>query len=88
VDAGKAKAAGRTATYKGDTYYFCSDECKDTFAKEPARYTGKASKGATTDAGQRLESIQWESAKTKEPPSAHMGHAHPPATPGASAGHR
>jgi len=24
--------------YKGKTYYFCCDTCKDTFEKEPEKY--------------------------------------------------
>ena len=24
--------------YDGKTYYFCSDECRDKFAKDPAKY--------------------------------------------------
>jgi YHS domain-containing protein len=24
--------------YEGKTYYFCSDECRDKFAKDPAKY--------------------------------------------------
>lgn len=29
------------AQYKGETYYFCSDECRDRFLKDPGRYAGK-----------------------------------------------
>ncbi len=35
----------RTAKFKseymGRTYYFCSGSCKETFDKNPAKYTGK-----------------------------------------------
>ena len=41
VDEQKALAAGRTSVFKGTTYYFCSDECKRTFDKDPARYARK-----------------------------------------------
>ena len=27
--------------YNGKTYYFCSEECKEKFAKKPQRYAGK-----------------------------------------------
>ncbi|MHB1006033.1 MAG: YHS domain-containing protein [Chloroflexota bacterium] len=27
--------------YKGQTYYFCSNGCKATFEKDPAKYAGK-----------------------------------------------
>lgn len=29
------------ATYQGTTYYFCSDGCRRSFRKEPARYGRK-----------------------------------------------
>jgi Cu+-exporting ATPase len=37
-----------TSTYEGQTYYFCSDECKRQFDKNPARYAEGA---ATSPAG-------------------------------------
>ncbi len=48
VDQTKAKAAGRTATYKGVTFYFCSDGCKKTFDSDPAKY-GAAPPSAPMD---------------------------------------
>jgi len=33
-----AKAKGGKSDYKGKTYYFCSDDCKKKFDKEPAKY--------------------------------------------------
>ncbi len=45
----KAKAAA-TFDYKGKTYYFCSNGCKEAFAKEPEKYlaktTAKEAKGS------------------------------------------
>ena len=38
VDAKAAADAGRKSEHKGRTYYFCSDDCKKAFDKEPARY--------------------------------------------------
>lgn len=32
-DAGKP-----TSTYKGTTYYFCSDHCRESFDKDPEKY--------------------------------------------------
>jgi YHS domain-containing protein len=26
------------STYRGETYYFCSQECKDKFDKQPQKY--------------------------------------------------
>jgi Cu+-exporting ATPase len=33
------EAAG-TAEYEGQTYYFCSEACRDTFIADPAAYAG------------------------------------------------
>jgi membrane fusion protein, copper/silver efflux system len=38
VDGKRAAAAGRSVTYDGDTYYFCSERCKHDFEKDPRRY--------------------------------------------------
>ena len=32
------KTAKFKSDYKGQTYYFCADECKHQFEKEPGRY--------------------------------------------------
>ncbi len=32
------KASAKTLTKDGQTYYFCSDYCKTTFDKDPAKY--------------------------------------------------
>ena len=32
--------------YKGTFYYFCSEECKETFDKNPERYASHAGVGA------------------------------------------
>ncbi len=34
----KAEKAGRQISYGGKTYYFCSDECQQQFAKESSRF--------------------------------------------------
>jgi YHS domain-containing protein len=34
------KTAKFKSEHKGKTYYFCSQACKTTFDKNPARYTG------------------------------------------------
>jgi len=38
-------AAGR-ATHAGQTYYFCSTQCRDKFIAKPARYVGAANQAA------------------------------------------
>jgi len=41
----KAKAAGRTSVYRGATYFFCSDHCKQDFDKDPEHYLNRGSAG-------------------------------------------
>lgn len=45
VDPEKAKASGKTLTYKGSTYYFCSAGCKEEFEKQPEKYLSKHAGG-------------------------------------------
>jgi membrane fusion protein, copper/silver efflux system len=66
VDQTKAKAAGLTSEFRGQTYYFCADEDKVKFDKEPTKYAGKVGKDATTEAGKRLGNVQWEGGQAKE----------------------
>jgi YHS domain-containing protein len=35
------KTAQWKSDYQGQTYYFCSSGCKQTFDKEPEKYAGK-----------------------------------------------
>jgi membrane fusion protein, copper/silver efflux system len=39
VNEDRAKAEGNTVEYQGRTYFFCSIESRDTFRKEPERYS-------------------------------------------------
>jgi YHS domain-containing protein len=41
VDPREAAAAGLKSEYKGTTYFFCSDQCKKRFGKEPGKYANK-----------------------------------------------
>ena len=34
--------AETTSTYKGETFYFCSEECKAEFDQDPERYARAA----------------------------------------------
>jgi RND family efflux transporter MFP subunit len=38
VDQGKARAAGHTASYQGQVFYFCSDDCRKRFETTPTKY--------------------------------------------------
>jgi membrane fusion protein, copper/silver efflux system len=50
VDEKKVKATGETSDYEGQTYFFCSDECKKHFEKNPQKYVGRdLRRGAQTD---------------------------------------
>ena len=31
-----------TASYRGETYQFCCEGCRDTFLSDPESYTGRA----------------------------------------------
>lgn len=35
------KDAAGESNYKGETYYFCSEDCKESFDKHPERYIEK-----------------------------------------------
>ena len=37
----QSQAAAQT-THEGQTYYFCSVECREKFEQNPAEYVGKA----------------------------------------------
>ncbi len=47
VSVKKAAEAGRTAVHDGTTYYFCSDEDRDLFLKDPGKYAGPGQAPAT-----------------------------------------
>ncbi len=69
VDESKAKATGFKSTFENQTYYFCSEGCKEHFAKNPGRYAGKAGeapKSAGSDDGVKKAA---ESASARDPVS-------------------
>jgi Cu+-exporting ATPase len=35
-----ARSAPEHASYAGQTYHFCSPDCRSTFERDPARYAG------------------------------------------------
>jgi Cu(I)/Ag(I) efflux system membrane fusion protein len=41
VSPGAAAKAGRVSEYRGKSYYFCADECKQQFDRDPKRYVEK-----------------------------------------------
>ncbi len=41
VDRLRAASAGKTASHKGTTYYFCSDDCRTRFQADPEKYAAK-----------------------------------------------
>jgi YHS domain-containing protein len=44
MDVDEGSAAGKSE-FKGQTYFFCSPGCKQSFDKNPERYAGKAPMG-------------------------------------------
>ena len=64
VDVSKAKAAGFQGAYKNQTYYFCSQGCKEHFEKNPDRYATKPGgfqdtiSGAASDQGQDAQAVK------------------------------
>ncbi len=53
----KANAKG-TFDYKGTTYYFCSNGCKEAFAKEPEKYLQAPAKGEMAKAPAPMGGMQ------------------------------
>jgi membrane fusion protein, copper/silver efflux system len=50
VEEEKARAAGKTSRYEGQIYFFCCDQCKEEFEKDPKKYTvTKDIQGTTGD---------------------------------------
>jgi len=45
MDVDPKQAAGKSE-YQGQTYYFCSADCKKSFDKEPQKYIGLAKQSA------------------------------------------
>ena len=45
----KKATAKATFDYKGNTYYFCAEGCKDAFAKDPEKYLAKAGETVKSD---------------------------------------
>ncbi len=41
------KDAAATASYKGDSYHFCSEECKHRFEGDPERYVSRSEHSQT-----------------------------------------
>ena len=78
MDIDPATAAG-TSEYNGQTYYFCSDDCKVNFDKGPARYLKKADTGGSLEAGATLRDVQWE--KPNPAAAVPTGHRHDSAAP-------
>lgn len=42
------KSAAGTSQYQGQTYYFCSSDCKSEFDENPSEYAGAAGGGSSS----------------------------------------
>ena len=67
VDESKAKAAGFQSTFENQTYYFCSEECKQHFEKNPGRYAGKPGQAAEAAGNMASDKAHVEAPTTKDP---------------------
>lgn len=66
VDVSKAKTAGKFTQHNGMPYYFCSDECKVQFDKDPHRYAGREAKKEVLTP-KDLQSVEWHRATVTAP---------------------
>jgi Cu(I)/Ag(I) efflux system membrane fusion protein len=68
VDESKSGAKGLKTEVRGHTYYFCSDQCKQQFDTDPARYIAKnkAEQGGKSIAA--CCAVKTEATPVKEPP--------------------
>lgn len=62
IDHDRAVAAGRKTEYNGETFYFCSDQCKRKFDAAPAQYSAPMNKHQAKRAALRLTSAAPEQA--------------------------
>jgi membrane fusion protein, copper/silver efflux system len=67
VDESKAKAADLLSQFKDQTYYFCSEGCKQHFEKSPDRFAKQPGGGPGTAGGATGGPGPAEAAKTKDP---------------------
>lgn len=47
----KKREAAATLEHEGETYYFCSESCKEEFIKDPMKYMNPEHKTAKTGRG-------------------------------------
>jgi len=79
VDQSRTRAAGRTVQYQGQTFYFCSDECKTEFQKAPAGFAEKAKAPGPGTASREPPAAKRETRSEGQSPGAGgspAGHAH------------
>jgi RND family efflux transporter MFP subunit len=55
VDRAKSIAEGRTETYRGETYVFCSDKCHQKFRQDPGKYLQAKLRSAADSASRRQD---------------------------------
>jgi membrane fusion protein, copper/silver efflux system len=44
VEEAKARATGKTSVFQGKTYYFCNEDCKEQFDKQPPQFLSRTEK--------------------------------------------
>src|SRR5690606_7606906 len=48
-----------TSSYKGKTYHFCSDQCKESFDSNPESYLGAAADGVKKEQAEVSTKAEW-----------------------------
>ena len=70
LEVAKAKAGSHKLDHRGQTYYFCSDQCQEKFRQAPERYLARASQEpapASQDSGNDKAQSLTAPAKAPEP---------------------
>jgi membrane fusion protein, copper/silver efflux system len=55
LDRNKAMASGRSETYHGDIFAFCSDKCQRSFHQDPSKYSGAGLRSAAVAGSRRQD---------------------------------
>lgn len=55
----KEEDAVATSSYKGKTYHFCSDQCKESFDSNPESYLGAAADGVKKEQAEVSTKAEW-----------------------------
>ncbi len=71
VDSDRATTFGRTSTYRGRAYYFCSVECKQHFDKDPDGALAQSASGRTVKMSAEEHSRHMDNSQNPDGPHRH-----------------